>query len=109
MMRPQDTPLSQSSMLYEDITKESWIVEMSQGHQSAALWSDEAGIMIGSYGMAEKEVMGFFGVLHQVLLATGPMCRDGNLLPNLIDLKKELRNSSVKKFLMIGIKLRIYR
>ena len=37
MMRPQDTPLSQSSMLYEDITKESWIVEMSQGHQSAAL------------------------------------------------------------------------
>ena len=26
------------------------------------LWSDEAGVMIGSYGMAEKEVMGFFGV-----------------------------------------------
>ena len=67
-MRPQDTPMSQSSMLYEDITKESWIVEMSQGHQSAALWSDEAGIMIGSYGMAEKEVMVFFCFVQQSLL-----------------------------------------
>ncbi len=65
MMRPQDTPLSQSSMLYEDITKESWIVEMSQGHESAALWSDEAAILIGSYGMAEKDVMGFFGVFNK--------------------------------------------
>ena len=38
---------------------------MSQGHQSAALWSDEAGIMIGSYGMAEKEVMGFFALFNK--------------------------------------------
>ena len=36
-MRPKDSPLSQSSMLYEDITKESWIVEMSQGHDFRVL------------------------------------------------------------------------
>ena len=166
--------LGRKDWIKEVILKESWIVEMSQGHESAALWSDEAAILIGSYGMAEKDVMGFFGVfnkafygerinswrkttqsvrlsgyrltillmmqpgvmtdlfrkgssnetgfaketgflrdflcvLHQVLLAIGPMYPERNLLPNLIDLKKELRNSSIKKSLMIGIKSRSYR
>ena len=43
------------------------------------------------------------------LIGHRPYVPKRDQLPNLIDLKKELRNSSIKKSLMIGIKSRSYR
>ena len=44
----EEKPLSR--ILYEDSTKEALVKDLAEGHKSAALWSDEAGVILGGQG-----------------------------------------------------------
>lgn len=57
---------SHPRLLYEDSTKESLVVDLVEGHRSAALWSDEAGVIFGGAGMNENSPMGYLTMLNKM-------------------------------------------
>ena len=53
-------------LFYEDTNSAALIVDFAEGWPSASLWSDEAGIVIGSHGMRDETIMSFLGVLNRL-------------------------------------------
>jgi hypothetical protein len=53
------------SLFYEDVTPEALAQEMAAGWPSAALWSDEAALVIGSHGMSDDSAVRYFGLLNR--------------------------------------------
>jgi hypothetical protein len=54
------------TLFYEDVNPESLAVEFAEGWPSAALWSDEAGLIVGSRGMGPDSAMRFIGLLNRL-------------------------------------------
>ena len=55
----------QLRLIYEDSTHESLIVDLAAGRKSAALWSDEAALILGGTSMRENAAMGYLAVLNK--------------------------------------------
>jgi len=53
------------TLFYEDVTPEALAQEMAAGWPSAALWSDEAALVIGSHGMSDDSALRYFGLLNR--------------------------------------------
>lgn len=53
------------TLFYEDVTPEALAHEMAAGWPSAALWSDEGALVIGSHGMSDDSVLRYFGLLNR--------------------------------------------
>lgn len=51
---------------YEDCNPESLAHALTKGHPSAALWSDEAGLVVGSHGMGKDSMLRFMGFLNRM-------------------------------------------
>jgi hypothetical protein len=54
------------SLFYEDINAETLAVRLAEGWPSASLWSDEGGIVIGSGGMSDENLMKFVALLNRL-------------------------------------------
>ncbi len=54
------------SLFYEDITQEKLAEKLATGWPSAALYSDEAAIVVGGHGFREERALGFFGFLNRL-------------------------------------------
>ena len=63
----EEKPLSR--ILYEDSTKEALVMDLAEGHKSAALWSDEAGVIFGGAGMNENSPLGYLTLLNKAFHA----------------------------------------
>jgi hypothetical protein len=63
-MRPRQSILP--SMFYEDTNAARLAVDLAEGWPSASIWSDEAGLVIGSHGMNDDNLMGFIGLLNRL-------------------------------------------
>jgi len=50
---------------YEDVTPEALAQEIAAGWPSAALWSDEAALIVGSHGMSDESALRYFGLLNR--------------------------------------------
>jgi hypothetical protein len=53
------------TLFYEDVTPEALAQEMATGWPSAALWSDEGALVIGSHGMSDDAALRYFGLLNR--------------------------------------------
>src|SRR5262249_17668420 len=53
-------------LLYEDINAQTLAVSLAEGWPSASLWSDEGGLVIGSNGMSDENLMGFAALLNRL-------------------------------------------
>src|SRR5262249_28344617 len=53
------------TLFYEDVTPEALAQEMAAGWPSAALWSDEGALVIGSHGMSDDTALRYFGLLNR--------------------------------------------
>lgn len=51
---------------YEDVNPQSLAYSLAKGHPSAALWSDEAGMVTGSLGMGKDSLLGFMATLNRL-------------------------------------------
>jgi hypothetical protein len=51
-------------LFYEDTNPAALAVDLAEGWPSASLWSDEAGLVVGSHGMADESLMRFIGLLN---------------------------------------------
>ena len=51
---------------YEDVNPQSLAFLLATGHPSAALWSDEGGMVTGSLGMAKESLLGFLSSLNRL-------------------------------------------
>jgi len=51
---------------YEDVNPQSLPFMLATGHPSAALWSDEGGIVTGSHGMGNDSLLGFMAALNRL-------------------------------------------
>jgi putative DNA primase/helicase len=51
---------------YEDVNPQSLAFMLAAGHPSAALWSDEGGIVTGSHGMGKDSLLGFMAGLNRL-------------------------------------------
>ena len=65
MIPIQKKKKSPSRIIYEESTKEFLIMDLAEGHKSAALWSDEAGLILGGTGMNENSPMGYLTLLNK--------------------------------------------
>jgi hypothetical protein len=54
------------TLLFEDVTQEALIDELARGHPSAALYSDEAAIVIGSHGFHQERCLRYFGLINRL-------------------------------------------
>jgi len=54
------------SLFYEDTNAARLAVDLAEGWPSASIWSDEAGLVIGSHGMNDDNLMGFIGLLNRL-------------------------------------------
>jgi hypothetical protein len=54
------------SLFYEDVTQEKLAEKLATGWPSAALYSDEAAIVVGGHGFREERALGFFGFLNRL-------------------------------------------
>jgi hypothetical protein len=54
------------AMFHEDTNAASLAVDLAEGWPSASIWSDEAGLVIGSHGMNNDNLMGFIGLLNRL-------------------------------------------
>lgn len=54
------------NLFYEDTSHEQLAIKLSEAWPSAALYSDEAAIVVGGYSMKEENALGFFGFLNRV-------------------------------------------
>lgn len=70
--RLQDHELDEPTVLvaprlrYEDVNPQSLPHMLATGHPSAALWSDEGGIVTGSQGMGRDSLLGFMAILNRL-------------------------------------------
>jgi putative DNA primase/helicase len=53
-------------LYYEDVTLEALAYEVATGWPSAALVSDEAGLVVGGRGMADESALGFLALLNRL-------------------------------------------
>jgi hypothetical protein len=53
-------------LFYEDTNAATLAPDLAEGWPSASLWTDEAGLVVGSYGMADDHAMGFLGLLNRI-------------------------------------------
>jgi hypothetical protein len=53
-------------LFYEDTNPAALAVDLADGWPSASLWSDEAGLVVGSHGMADQSLMRFIGLLNRL-------------------------------------------
>jgi hypothetical protein len=53
------------TLFYEDVTPEGLAQEIAAGWPSAALWSDEAALVIGSHGMGKDSALRYLGLLNR--------------------------------------------
>jgi putative DNA primase/helicase len=51
---------------YEDVNPQSLAFMLATGHPSAALWSDEGGMVTGSLGMGKESLLGFMAGLNRL-------------------------------------------
>lgn len=51
---------------YEDVNPQSLAFMLASGHPSAALWSDEGGMVTGSHGMGKDSLLGFMAGLNRL-------------------------------------------
>ena len=51
---------------YEDVNPQSLAFMLATGHPSAALWSDEGGMVTGSHGMGKESLLGFMAALNRL-------------------------------------------
>jgi len=51
---------------YEDVNPQSLAFMLAAGHPSAALWSDEGGMVTGSHGMGKESLLGFTAGLNRL-------------------------------------------
>jgi putative DNA primase/helicase len=51
------------TLFYEDVTPEALAQEIAAGWPSAALWSDEGALVVGSHGMSDDS--GYFGLINR--------------------------------------------
>ncbi|MGH8554576.1 MAG: DUF3987 domain-containing protein [Gammaproteobacteria bacterium] len=51
---------------YEDVNPQSLAHYLATGHPSAALWSDEGGMVTGSHGMGKDSLLGFMAGLNRL-------------------------------------------
>jgi len=51
---------------YEDVNPQSLAFMLASGHPSAALWSDEGGLVTGSLGMGKDSFLGFMASLNRL-------------------------------------------
>ncbi len=51
---------------YEDVNPQSLAFMLAAGHPSAALWSDEGGMVTGSQGMGKDSLLGFMAGLNRL-------------------------------------------
>jgi putative DNA primase/helicase len=51
---------------YEDVNPQSLPFMLAAGHPSAALWSDEGGLVTGSLGMGKESLLGFLAALNRL-------------------------------------------
>ena len=51
---------------YEDVNPQSLAFMLAAGHPSAALWSDEGGMVTGSQGMGRESLLGFMAGLNRL-------------------------------------------
>jgi hypothetical protein len=54
------------SLFYEDTNAARLAVDLAEGWPSASIWSDEAGLVIGSHGMNDDNLMAFIGLLNRL-------------------------------------------
>jgi len=54
------------TLFHEDTNAASLAVDLAEGWPSASIWSDEAGLVIGSHGMNDDNLMGFIGLLNRL-------------------------------------------
>jgi hypothetical protein len=54
------------SIFHEDTNAARLAVDLAEGWPSASIWSDEAGLVIGSHGMNDDNLMGFIGLLNRL-------------------------------------------
>ena len=54
------------SMFHEDTNAARLAVDLAEGWPSASIWSDEAGLVIGSHGMNDDNLMGFIALLNRL-------------------------------------------
>ncbi len=53
-------------LFFEDTNAEALAYFAAKGYQSFSLWSDEAGLTIGSHGMRDDRMMGFLALLNRL-------------------------------------------
>ena len=53
------------TLFYEDVTPEALAQEIAANWPSAALWSDEAALVVGSHGMSDDSALRYFGLLNR--------------------------------------------
>jgi putative DNA primase/helicase len=53
-------------LFYEDATQEAFGLRLAIGWPSASIWSDEAGLVVGSHGMGDDRAMRFLGLLNRL-------------------------------------------
>ena len=53
-------------LFYENVTPEALGKELAKGWPSASLWSEEAGLVIGSHGMNDESIMRYLSLLNRL-------------------------------------------
>jgi Protein of unknown function (DUF3987) len=53
-------------LFFEDINAERLAVDIGEGWPSASLWSDEGGLVVGSHGMSDENLMRFIGLINRL-------------------------------------------
>lgn len=54
------------SLFHEDTNAQRLAVDIAEGWPSASIWSDEGGLVVGSHGMNDENLMGFIGLLNRL-------------------------------------------
>jgi putative DNA primase/helicase len=62
----QPTQLIAPRLRYEDVNPQSLPYMLAKGYPSAALWSDEGGMVTGSQGMGKDAFLGFLAVMNRL-------------------------------------------
>jgi len=64
----QNKPISVITpyLFYEDVNAETLAVTFAEGWPSASLWSDEGGLVVGSGGMSDENLMKFVALLNRL-------------------------------------------
>lgn len=62
----EPTEMHPPRLRYEDVNPQSLADSLANGHPSAALWSDEGGMVTGSHGMGKDSLLGFLASLNRL-------------------------------------------